>query len=101
MYIANIILLVILFICLVILVWLIVQTSKTNNNTMSGWIARDEDGTLWFFMNKPYCGNRIWFCDDGAFMQINPNLFPTLHWEDEAIEVELIVKEVKNDNQKS
>jgi len=65
------------------------------------WIARDSDGELNMFCNRPerrYPFMEIyeegwWF--EGTFtqqMQIDPALFPELRWEDEPIEVELIRK---------
>ena len=66
------------------------------------WIARDKDGQLTLFTNKPHrCtdvgwDNESWdvvsmdeFTDT---MILNPNLFPNLTWEDEPIEVELTLK---------
>jgi len=66
------------------------------------WIARDKDGQLTLFTNKPHrCtdvgwDNESWdvvsmdeFTDT---MILNPNLFPNLTWEDEPIEVELALK---------
>jgi len=98
MNIANIILLVVWFICIVVLVWLIVQTSKTNKlektsgNTISGWIAREKNGELWFFMKKPNRIATMWNTDNANFMCIDSNLFPTLHWEDEPKKVSVTIK---------
>lgn len=67
------------------------------------WIARDKDGQLTLFSNKPHrCkevgwNNESWdvvsmdeFTDT---MILNSNMFPDLTWEDEPIEVELISKQ--------
>lgn len=69
------------------------------------WVARDKDWALALFTHKPkrnYTGQ--WqpityeeVPDDDFttidWMELNPNLFPDLKWEDEPIEVELKIKE--------
>lgn len=67
------------------------------------WVARDKDGDLNLFSHKPHrCtdvgwDNESWdvVSEDNLidFMLINPNMFPDLTWEDEPIEVELVVKQ--------
>lgn len=69
------------------------------------WIVRDKDGTLWLFTYKPQrCTAPGWdhdsweapnlVEDDGILngMEIDPNLFPEVTWEDEPICVELVKK---------
>ena len=66
------------------------------------WIARDKDGELNLFSNKPHrCtsigwNNESWDVESmdefNDTMLLNPNLFPNLNWEDEPIEVELVIK---------
>lgn len=62
------------------------------------WIARDKNGELGLFSHKPHrwWDNKSWdvvptdeFTD---YMALNPNMFPNLTWEDEPIEVEIVVK---------
>ena len=65
---------------------------------LKGYIARDEDKSLWFHKKKP---NRIdmgpqifsWFQSDGQF-QLDEDLFPSLTWEDEPVKVELIIRQI-------
>ena len=66
------------------------------------WIARDKNGTLWLYIDRPIWSSIFerWEVDIeksllGSFghMEIDGDLFPDLEWEDEPIEVELIKKE--------
>ena len=51
------------------------------------WIARDKNQMLYVFEEKPIKNERfeIWspLSADENFMDINPNLFPEVKWEDE------------------
>ena len=57
------------------------------------WIARDKDGTLWLYENKPDRKNTLaWIAPDTGFVVILPeNLCPEVKWEDEEPR-ELILK---------
>lgn len=68
---------------------------------MKGWVAREKDGTLSFFSNKPkrflenndFCDG--WFCEEGCETAINFNCdIPELKWESEPIEVELLIRKI-------
>lgn len=54
------------------------------------YIARDKNGTLWLYSEKPHRGFGVWFSDSANMMMINSEEFPQLKWEDEPIEVKLI-----------
>lgn len=59
------------------------------------WIARDKDGSLWLFENKPVRKNCNWNHPNLDFMKISDTtgqLLPKLKWEDEPIEVDLLPK---------
>lgn len=64
------------------------------------WVARDKNGDLKLFYNKPFrlyednfkFGDDKWVTTWINWMQIDPNLFPELTWDDEPIEVEIIRK---------
>lgn len=69
------------------------------------WMARDKDGQLSLFTNKPPRRGKdmgfhseSWFFDTRSIykftdrMKLNPKLFPDLTWDDEPIEVELVIK---------
>lgn len=60
------------------------------NKTYTFWVARDENGSLFAYEDKPVrCDNqKEWF--SGKFLTSMENsFFPDLTWEDEPIEVEL------------
>ena len=67
------------------------------------WVARDKDGQLTLYSDKPHrCmevgwNNESWdiVSVDNPFtdmMVLNSNMFSDLTWEDEPIEVELVIK---------
>lgn len=65
------------------------------------WVARDKNGTVWLYTNKPIRSSMFsrWNVDTenslfstNEWMEIDGDLFPDLKWEDEPIEVELIKK---------
>ena len=65
--------------------------------TQSLWLARDKDGFLTVFGNKPERSDEEWvdFYSETAkqFIFIDNSLFPNLKWEDEPIEVNIFTKE--------
>lgn len=60
------------------------------------WVARDKDGKLWFYREKPrrVKDGGYWVLDDISDYEcvLPEDLFPYLKWEDEPIEVELTIK---------
>lgn len=66
--------------------------------TISGWVARDGDGTLFFHQAKPVKGRYYWDTPDlpaGDSMILPRESFPSLTWQDEPIEVEITIKPKK------
>lgn len=59
------------------------------------WIARDKDGELYLFKEKPHkskLSNTVWV-QSTDFFSIDSSLFPNVRWEDnEPTEVELVIK---------
>lgn len=65
------------------------------------WVARDRDGGLFTYKNKPWRQviDKMWLDSPiyqdykyngvGCSDQLDNNLFPELKWEDEPMEVEL------------
>lgn len=51
------------------------------------WIARDKNGELWGYLDKPIRGEEIFknFGEDMSFSIID-NLFPKITWENSPIE---------------
>lgn len=58
-----------------------------------GWVARDKDGTLVWYKQKPE-RDIVNFDDVGIdeHFSLNPKMFPNLKWEDEPIKAELIIR---------
>lgn len=54
------------------------------------WVARDCNGELYLYNEKPEYYNNLeaWFVG-GIFSKLDNNFFPNLTWKDEPIEVEL------------
>ena len=48
------------------------------------WIARDEDGELWLFEQKPYRRVHFWTSNNGdCQLLMNSDCFPEIKWSDE------------------
>ena len=66
---------------------------------IKGWAARDEYG-LWLYREKPYRVEGVfyshWTDKNGPNSEfpININIFPELTWEDEPIEVEILIRKI-------
>lgn len=65
--------------------------------TVNLWVAKDQDGSLWLFSEKPTRVEKdgSWICD-GSFMMLPQNLeerqlFSGLTWESEPVRVRLNV----------
>ncbi len=74
----------------------IIKKALTEVNSLpkiKGWVAIDTDGCLNFFHSKPLRGEASWVLPQNT-MTLNGVDFPDLHWEDEPIEVELLIKKV-------
>lgn len=54
------------------------------------WVARDNNGELYLYNEKPeyYNGSKVWVAG-GICAKLDNNLFPELKWEDEPLEVKL------------
>lgn len=56
------------------------------------WLAKDEDGDLYIYKEKPHKRKYSWYCEDQDYFPIE-DTFPEVKWEDEEpTEVELIIK---------
>ena len=64
---------------------------------LKGWIAMDKDDRVYLHPVKPYrhLGFDWWWNETGSVFKVEQSLFTTLTWEDEPIEVEIEIKEVK------
>lgn len=58
------------------------------------WVARDKDGQLWLFTNKPTQSTSAWHYDEGEdgygdMMELNPELYPNVRFSSDPLEVVL------------
>lgn len=58
------------------------------NKTYKFFVARDADGEIGFFKEKPERSEYFW-CSEWYCWIVRRDMFPDLTWEDEPIEVEL------------
>jgi hypothetical protein len=57
---------------------------------MKFWIARDKDGFIYIYRNKPYqLTEGIWTCEDKKYAIIEDEIFPEITSENSPLEVEL------------
>lgn len=56
-----------------------------------GWIARDHDGGLYLYFNKPWQTLNGYTCRHDLFIRLDRHLFPDVQWKDDPIEVELTI----------
>lgn len=74
--------------------------SNTEQTTIPGWVARDKEGYINLFEDKPqrnsYDNNDVcfgfWDNDNGHHIKLPLTSFPTLKWIDEPQEVEITLK---------
>lgn len=73
------------------------QETDAEETVISGWVARDSDGNLFMYSIKPERHEvlQVWIGRHTDCSMCN-NLFPDLTWDDDPIEVELIIKRKKN-----
>lgn len=76
------------------------KQEKDADTVIQGWMGRDKDGFISLFLYRP---DRVihddlgyWGYDDNRYeIDIPQSLFPDLTWDDEPIEVEIIIKRKK------
>ena len=59
-----------------------------------GWVARELNGALNLYEVEPARYKGFWWDRDYTSTCLDPDLFPDLTWEDEPIEVELLIRKV-------
>lgn len=64
------------------------------------WVARDKNNTLWLYKGKPTRNKNegCWECNEYCtrVQLCRPTAFPSLKWEDEPMEIELLPKSRTN-----
>lgn len=75
------------------------KQEKDADTVIQGWMARDADGDLNFYYDKPRREKAVW--DEPQYwigetqIDLDPDLFPDLTWDDDPIEVEIVIKRKK------
>lgn len=74
------------------------------NRNIKGWIAKDEDGAVFFHIKQPHRESMVTLTDEriGIWQSYNERfrlshldkMFPDLSFDDEPIEVELTIKKL-------
>lgn len=74
------------------------KQEKDADTVIQGWVARDVDGLLFFYSNKPkrYFIGEYSHWKGIVINSIPKQLFPDLTWESEPQECEIIIKRKKN-----
>ena len=58
------------------------------------WVARDYDGSLYMYSDKPKKMSDFWHAQRVGYMKLDDSLFPELQWSDEEpTKVKLIIDE--------
>ena len=64
---------------------------------LKAWVARDYDGSLYMFPDKPKKMSDYWYAPEVGYMKLNDSLFPEVKWEDEEpTEIRLSIRNEKS-----
>lgn len=73
------------------------RQEKEADTVISGWVARDDSGSLNVFDEEPTRDEKLGMWSDGLdHFGLPYSSFPDLTWDSDPIEVELIIKRKKN-----
>ena len=60
--------------------------------TLKAWVARDENGSIYMYINKPKKLDDTWYVNSFCFFKLDDSLFPEVKWtDDEPTKVKLII----------
>ncbi len=77
-----------------ILTW--IEKQKEPPKKVKGWVARDKDGNITLYEDKPFRDGEIWKGCSWKSSMIYDLFLPDLKWEDEPVEVELSITRTTN-----
>lgn len=60
---------------------------------MELWIARDKDGELYIYPDKPYIAGGVFCNDSETFFKISGDAFPQVTWENSPQRVRIEIME--------
>lgn len=60
--------------------------ANKDKHTIGGWVARDKNGGLLLFREKPLKTNDYWYCPNVIckVIELDPQSFPEVKWEEDA-----------------
>ena len=67
-------------------------------STLKAWVARDENGMLYLYPDKPKKMRDTWYAPKDGYMKLDDSLFSEVKWEDE--EPKGIKLSIKNEKSK-
>ena len=73
----------------------VIVTTPHPEETITGWVARDGNGTLFVHKTRPFGGmyyKNAPGSPPGELLVLPKDSFPSLTWQDEPIEVEITIK---------
>lgn len=59
------------------------------------YLARDKDGDLYLFNERPRRGNDCWWAEagiDGTYLKLDKALYPELSWDSQPLAVTLVAE---------
>lgn len=69
------------------------ETKEAEGEVISGWVARDNNGKLYIYSDKPERYNKgLRWVVGYAFLPLSSDSFPDLTWESDPLPVEIIIK---------
>lgn len=64
---------------------------------LKAWVARDYDGSLYMFPDRPKKMSDYWYAPEVGYMKLDDSLFPEVQWEDEEPkEIKLSIRNEKS-----
>ena len=64
---------------------------------LKAWVARDEDGSLYMYTDKPQKMRDNWYAPKVGYVKLDDSLFPEVQWSDEEPKgIELSIRDEKS-----
>lgn len=71
----------------------IAKTRPKEKVTISGWVARNKNGELWWHKENPWRGAEGWIPRNTNIISISNDSFPSVTWESEPKKVKITIEE--------
>lgn len=59
------------------------------------YLARDQNGDLYLFYERPRRGNECWWAEsgvDGTYLKLDKSLYPEVTWDSEPLPADLVIR---------